>query len=229
MGLWQEKGRGWRYQFTWPGPEGRRRRVTGKYYKTKKDALAAMEAHKLALMEEGKNPGASVVGRGGITFRTLANSYLEDAERRFIRDTFAYKRLVYRRFLEYMGGDIEIDALTPLEIERFLRTRPTNTSYNRHRRELAALWAWAIARDLVTHNLISKVPKMPEDQYHRPVMGAEDWEKILNHAGQAKPLLQVMYYTLGRIDEVIRLKWDDIDFENNTIRLATRKRVGVGV
>jgi len=39
-------------------------------------------------------------------------------------------------------------------------------------------------------------------------------------------LLTVLYHTLGRIGEVLRLNWEDINFEKKWVRLSTRKRRG---
>jgi integrase len=37
-----------------------------------------------------------------------------------------------------------------------------------------------------------------------------------------------MFQTLARVDEICRLKWDDINWERHEIRLWTRKRLGGG-
>ena len=39
-------------------------------------------------------------------------------------------------------------------------------------------------------------------------------------------LIQTLYYTAGRISEILNLKWEDINFEHNWIQLWTRKRRG---
>jgi integrase len=39
-----------------------------------------------------------------------------------------------------------------------------------------------------------------------------------------RPLIQVILHTLGRIDEVLRLTWEDVNFDRRTVTLYTRKR-----
>ena len=39
-------------------------------------------------------------------------------------------------------------------------------------------------------------------------------------------LILTLYHTAGRISEILNLKWDDVNFEQNWIRLKTRKLRG---
>ena len=41
-----------------------------------------------------------------------------------------------------------------------------------------------------------------------------------------RPLLLVLFHTMGRFDEVLRLKWEDVNFQEKAVRLWTRKRPG---
>jgi integrase len=43
-------------------------------------------------------------------------------------------------------------------------------------------------------------------------------------AGPERPLLLVIYHTMARIDEILRLRWEDVNFQERTVQLWTRKR-----
>ncbi len=45
-------------------------------------------------------------------------------------------------------------------------------------------------------------------------------------AGPHRPFLLVLFHTLGRVGEIFRLKWSDINFERQEFCLWTRKRRG---
>jgi len=42
--------------------------------------------------------------------------------------------------------------------------------------------------------------------------------------GDEKDLVMVLLYTLARIDEILRLRWEDVNFDQRVVTLWTRKR-----
>ena len=93
----------------------------------------------------------------------LANDYLDHAKRKFAEKTYKYKAYVYRNF--WGLWETFQSRKSPSErIEAYLRTRPTNINYNRHRKDLCALFTWAYRRRLIRENPCHFLERMPRTQ-----------------------------------------------------------------
>lgn len=210
-GISHNSKKGWRYQFTVEGKP-----YSKAWFPTKGEAIAAREEHKKRVK------GAARSG-DGLSFREVANEYLDYSQRRFATKTHKYKTFVFRSFLAF-AGDIPVDQLTIPLIESYLRTRSSNTNYNFHRKDLCALFTWAWKRRMITENPCLWLDKMPEEPYVKKIPTQEEMQRLIMAAGEDRPLILVLYHTLGRIDEVLRLRWRDVNFQDRIIQLWTRKR-----
>jgi len=216
VALWKERG-GWRFKFQYRG-----RKYRGGIYPTRAEALAAQEEKKKSV--RAFHPQTPT----DITFRQVASLYLDWSQRRHAKKTHEYKAMVFRRFIEF-HGDLPITEITPLQIQSYLNSRPSNHNFNVHRKELYALFSWAgkmLRREIGISlaNPCRDVERLPESRAEKLIPTKEEIQKLLAAAGgDEKPLLLVLIHTLARIDEVLRLRWDDIDFQKKTVRLWTRK------
>jgi integrase len=216
MPVWKE-AKGWRYRFQYQG---------GKYnkswFKTKGEARAAETAHKARLKK-----AELARTRTGMVFSELANEYLDFAHRKFVEKTYKYKAYVFRSFIA-VAGDLPLSQITVPVVEMALRSRHSNVNYNRHRKDLCALFTWAWRREYLSKNPCFYLDKMPEPQFVRQIPSPAEMARLFAAAGEERPFLLVLFHTLARVDEVLRLRWQDINFTERTVTLWTRKRRGGG-
>jgi integrase len=163
-----------------------------------------------------------------MAFREVASIYLDDAERRFANKTYKYKAYVYRSFLEY-HGNIPINEVTPQMVHNYLNTRPSNNNYNVHRKDLSALFVFAQKRlKLIKYNPCWDIEKVPHTPARKVIPTEEQVLKIISSATleEERPLILVILHTTARVDEILRLKWKDVDFNKKIVTRWTRKRKG---
>ena len=215
MGLWKDKKRGdWAYDFQHKG-----KRYGGRGFKTKAEARSVREKRR-------KEIKSIKPIQQGMDFKTLASIYLDYCELKFVPKTYKYKAYVFKKFLREIGNPI-IDDITPHMIHNYLKTRPSKHNYNVHRKELSALFSYAVDKlESLNFNPVKKLDKMPHTPRQKQPPTEQQILKLIMAADPENELslIQVLLQTLGRIDEVLRLTWQDVNFEKQTVTLWTRKR-----
>ncbi len=215
MGLWKDKKRGdWRYSFQCRGKV-----YAGGGFKTKAEARAAREERRKSLRQQTQTP----IDTG---FLQVANAYLDWSRRRHAEKTYKYKKMVFRSFLKF-HGNLPLKKITPQHLHAYLNTRPTNNNYNAHRKELCALFTFARKKlRVIDYNPCWDLEKMPVIRAEKIIPTQEEILRIIaaSDPETERPLILVLIHTLARINEILGLRWEDVNFTQNTIRLWTRKR-----
>jgi len=98
-----------------------------------------------------------------------------------------------------------------------------------HRSIFNIILNMALCDDLITKNALKfvKVPTVVHNKEVR-VFSEEEMELLIEKSsGQFKNILMFDFFAGLRVSELIALRWNDIDFENDTIRIDSRIRKGV--
>jgi integrase len=221
MGIWKDKlTRGWVYKF-----EFQKKAHGARGFKTRREAEAARVKRREEVREQSVAEIKTATG-----FKSVANDYLDVAKRKFVKDVYLRKVNVFRKF-RFTIGDRPIDRITPRHIHDYLKSLESNSLYNEHRHELSSLFNWAkriyaaqlpflvnpcIGVESMTHVTAEKI--IPTEKEVLRLIAAA-------HPGDERDIILVCLQTLGRIDEVLRLRWhEDVNFDKRYVILWTRKR-----
>jgi integrase len=197
------------------------KKYSGSGYPTKREAVQAEAKRKKELKKELRRTTS------GTDFRSIAIEYLDLSQRKFAKDTYKQKARVCKAFLKHTGN-LPIQEITASHLHDYLNTRPTNNNYNAHRKDLCTVFTFAKKiKKIITYNPcwdLDQMPHTPDEKYIPP---EEDILKLIlaaNPDNDEKDLILTLIYIAARIDEVLRLKWQGINFTKRKVTRWTRKR-----
>lgn len=214
MAIWRHK-KGWRYQFQVGGV-----RYARAGFQTRSEALSAQEAHKKEV-RAGK-PSTQT----GMGLQEAMNEYLDFCKRRFSEKTYKEKVFIFRSFLLHIGMEKEVSEITSRDIISYLGTRPGAANWNKHRKSLCAYFQWAFKNGLMAVNPCIHVDSLPQQPGRKQIPSQEEVVKLMLASGELRPFFIALYSLAARINEINRLRWEDVNFDRRTVTLWTRKGDG---
>lgn len=193
--------------------------------RTRKEAITWEEEEK---EHARKNPDQKT---RWVSLLDWGTKYCEYAEKNFVYNTFIEKKKAFKEFLRndeidpYSPVD-ELEPITVLEHLQEQEEKRSGNAANRDRKNLSAAWTWGVTyMGLPYFNPIAVTQKFAEDRNERPVPTMDDFTKVLDATTneQDRAMLWLYMQTGARRDELFRLRWKDVDFKNQRVRLFYRK------
>ena len=163
-----------------------------------------------------------------------ANAYLDYARENFAEITYKEKIAVFKKLIAQLGTDIPLSEVNIPKAAQFLQKEfraRSGYAANKDRKNLAAAWKWGQKYmdnfPGVEKNPFSEVDKFREVRQPRYIPPEKDFWAVYKIAeGQDQVMLSAFMFLAARRKEVFNLKWGDVDFENDKVRLWTQKRMG---
>ena len=225
MSVYSIKGKGWRYDFTDKGI-----RHTEAWFKTKKMAKEA-EAKK---REELKNPKPRMPVETiptDMDFLALVNKRLDhvkayNSERHYTDHIYLVRKWV-KKWKGLSCNEIETEMIRSYLLGRLKQT--SGYTANKELRYLKALFNFAMhpSRNWLDHNPTRGIDFFPVEKKIKYVPPKEDVLRVILAAdSDTRDYLWAISLTMGRMSEINRLTWQDVDFKNRYVILYTRKKKG---
>ena len=220
MSTYFKTGKGWRYEFILQGI-----RHTKAWFKTKREAKEA----EVRRREEIQNPQPEIQTPIDMVFLDLVNLRLDHVK--------AYNSSSHYRDYLWLSknwvkkwGNLVCSQITPDMVQKFiLDTKKKISAYtaNKNIRDLHATFNFGKRKKFITDNPVDGIEFLPEEKKVKYVPSSEDIDKVIEIADQdSQDYLWCIRETMGRMSEINRMIWDDVNLEMRYLFLYTRKKKG---
>ena len=216
-----DKRKWWKYEFRY-----QKNRYTKSGFKTKKEA-SKEEAEK---RKELNNPTIEKVSTD-MAFLTLINLRLDylkayKSDRHYTDTVYLCKRWIKK------WGKKTVSEITPLMIQSHLfeiRRSISAETANKELRSLRSVFNFGIKHPnrWFQENPTTGIEFFPVEIKKKYVPPVTDVLRVILAAqGEVQDYLWTIALTLGRMSEINRLEWKDVDFDRKIVTLYTRKTKG---
>jgi len=190
----------------------------------------AREAYEQGQKREQKLRSARIAPTS-LTVEQLIVQYLEEHERVYNRVPTAVKNEgICRNHIIPRLGKKRLTDIRPIDMRKFqnhcIRDKTPAVAYNTMR-TLKKIFNWAVEWEIMEYNPIrGKLP--PEPRNEHPTLSPGQLAEVLEDlAPREKIVVSLGVFAGLRIGEIFGLKWEDIDFEKNTISIRRQFSSGI--
>jgi integrase len=168
-------------------------------------------------------------------YDAFSEEFLKHYKARYPYETFkSHKSAVneFKRFLDLLGID-NLSEITTSVINKYityLRDSKKNraNTCNNHLKNLHTQFNYAIQNNLIEKNPAKGCQKVEvNDAKKKDALSPEEYQRFMKAAKKLYPHYYPIYYTFIhtglRFTELIKLKWQDIDFENSVLWIMKPK------
>jgi integrase len=127
------------------------------------------------------------------------------------------------KFKEAVGVETKISLITTDAIGNFLATISTGSTRNDYRKEIVMLWSFAKSKGWVAEPLDKNlVPRAPEAEKARIILSVDQAAALMLHSTEddIRALNALVLFGGCRREEVEKMDWSHIDFENGHINIT---------
>ncbi len=220
MSVYLVKGKGWRYDFILKGE-----RYTSRFYETEGKAIRAETRRKEKILNP--EPPETAIPTD-MDFLELVNRRLDHVKAYNSERHYGDHIYLARRWVKEWNG-MRCSEVNRDKVQAYLLKRVQISPFtaNKDLRYIRALFNFGVSREWIPENPTCGIPFFPIEKKVKYVPSKEDVLRVMAEADpEVQDYLWTIKETMGRMGEINRLKWDDVDLESRSVILYTRKKRG---
>jgi len=217
--IWK-RGKKWYMDFT---IDGKRIRKVCKYSITEEQALEELRMELIQVLQGRVSPQKEKP----ITFSKFSELFIENYSKPNKR-SWKHDERRLAILSKYLGSKL-LTEIETLDIEmvkaKILKSGRKPSTWNRYRALLMKFFNLAIEWGYLKENPVKGTKKFSEDEGRRSRVLTEEEERILlsKSSETLKQIILIALHTGMRLGEILSMKWDDVDFRNEVIRIPHSK------
>lgn len=211
----------------WKGTCGKK---YGKVFETKKEALQyAMGMQDKVLSGDADKPRKITLHEFRLEHEQLAKSQVSYS-------TYQEHKRTLELFEKFIGGSIELAKINSSNAEAFIADRMASKevsipTVNKYIRNLKSIFNKAIdPRGYIAegHNPFAKIKLQKTTENKKRYINIKEYCAFMEAADDIwwKAFISVAYSSGLRLNEILHLTWNDIDFDNQRINVTAKKANG---
>ncbi len=220
MSVYLVRGKGWRYDFLL-----KKKRYTSKWYDTEAKARRAEVRRKEEILNPELPETTTPTDMG---FLELVNRRLDHVKAYSSESQYKDYWYMARRW-NAEWKDLNCEAISGDMLEAFIIKRSEVSPYaaNQDLRYLRALFNFGVKRGWIEVNPTEGISFLPVEKKLKYIPSKEDVLKVIALADpDTQDYLWTIKETMGRMGEINRLTWTDVNLEERYVVLYTRKKKG---
>ena len=213
-----------RYYLDYVDKSGKRKRQVVKHAQTRAEAVLALQQKVAEILDSGLSPAR--IRKVG--FKEFSELYLENYSKPTKKSWKCDAYCLDAHLIPFFG-EKELQAITTFQIEKYRAERldvgVKKSTTNRELALLKKMFNLAIDWGYCKNNPARKVKQFSEkDNLKEQILSVDDEKKLLKECAEhLRPIIMTALHTGMRRNEILNLKWNDVDLENRVIHVVKTK------